>query len=302
VRGWLFYSVLSVLIWGVWGAVPKATSDALSPQLMQVICTVGLVPVALLFTFSQDWRKGNNLLQGTTYAFLTGLCGSVGNLALLAALKRGGEASAVLPLTGMYPLVTVVLARIFLKERMNRIQSLGIGMALLAIYFFSTEGGTTSVNPLLPWWRNSISVWMAYSLCALLLYGVAGITQKLATNEISSQLSTVCFAAAFVPVAGAILLIQPLKWNISGKDWSLAIFYGALMGFAMLAQFAAYSRGKASIVTAVTALYPALTVVLAVPLFREQLNARKLVAIVLALAAGVALSYEAPGSPSWQET
>jgi drug/metabolite transporter (DMT)-like permease len=64
------------------------------------------------------------------------------------------------------------------------------------------------------------------------------------------------------------------------------------MGFAMLFQFAAYRAGKASIVTAVTALYPALTVMLAVPLFRERLDAWKIAAIVMSLGAGVALSHE----------
>jgi drug/metabolite transporter (DMT)-like permease len=60
----------------------------------------------------------------------------------------------------------------------------------------------------------------------------------------------------------------------------------------MLFSFAAYRAGKASIVTAVTALYPALTVVLAVPLFRERLDAWKVAAVIMSLVAGVALSYE----------
>ena len=43
---------------------------------------------------------------------------------------------------------------------------------------------------------------MALALVGLVLYGVAGVTQKLATNNVSTELSTVCFALAFIPVAG----------------------------------------------------------------------------------------------------
>jgi transporter family protein len=288
---WLFYSFLAVVLWAVWAIIPKATSDKMSPALMQVILTMGLVPVASTLAFSKNLTEGNRIRRGIVYAFATGLCGCIGNVALLEALKHGGEASTIYPLTGMYPLVTVILARFLLKENPNRVQSLGIGIALFSIYLFSTEGSSGAAVDTRSW-MNAISVWMAFALLALILYGVAGVTQKVATNEISTELSTICFAAAFIPVACAILLTQRLDYHVSNKDWFLAILFGMLMGFAMVVQFAAYRRGKASVVTAVTALYPAVTVVLAVPLFGERLDSRKIVAIILALAAGAAVSYE----------
>ncbi len=292
---WFFYSILTVLIFGTWGVIPKAASATLSPPLIQVISTLGLVPVAVLFSVRRIATPQSNLRRGTAYAFITGLFGNSGNLALLEALKRGGEASAVYPLTGMFPLVTVLLARLFLKEKPNWAQGVGIGLAAAAIYLFSVNPEETvrvARDAVVPWWKNLVSVWMAYSLIALVLFGICGVTLKLSTRHISTELSTLCWSAASLPIAGAILLTQPLGWNISGKDWFLAIAWGALIGFGMLASYAAYRVGKASIVTALTALYPALTVVLAVPLFGEHLDMRKLAAIVLALGAGVALSYE----------
>ena len=289
---WFIYCMLANLIWGFWGVIPKAAAN-LSPLLMQVISTLGLVPVALLFTLSKN--AGRKLPRGMGYAFATGLCGGMGNVALLLALKRGGEASTVLPLTGVFPLVTVLLARLILKEKPNLLQILGIGLAVLAIVFFSVEESASAGNEALPWWRNMTSAWMPWALAALVLYGIAGVTQKLATNDISCELSTVCFAAAFVAVAAVILTTERIDWNISRKDWLLAILFGVLIGLAMLTQFAAYLRGKASVVTPLMALYPAVTVMLAVPMFGEKLDSRKVAAIVLALASGTALSYE--GNP-----
>ena len=288
---WLVYCMLANLIWGFWGIIPKAAANV-PPLVMQVISTAGLVPVALLFILSKNFRRGTNLPRGMAYAFATGLCGGTGNVALLEALKRGGEASTVLPLTGVFPLVTVLLAMLILKERPNPLQFCGVGLALCAIVLFSAEEGAVAGNDWLSSWRNLTSEWLAFALASLVLYGVAGVTQKLATNDISCELATVCFAAAFVAIAAVILLTQPINGSISGKEWLLALLFGALIGVAMIVQFAAYSLGKASVVTPLMALYPAVTVVLAVGLFGETLDGRKVTAIVLAIAAGAALGYE----------
>jgi transporter family protein len=132
-----------------------------------------------------------------------------------------------------------------------------------------------------------------YALAALVLYGVAGVTQKLATNHVSTELSTVCFALAFVPVALVVMAKWPVQnWRLTAGAWVLAVLTGALISTGTLTLFAAYRTGKASVVTALTALYPALTVVISVPLFDEKLDVRKVAAIALALGAGVALTFE----------
>jgi uncharacterized membrane protein len=92
------------------------------------------------------------------------------------------------------------------------------------------------------------------------------------------------------------MLFRPVNWHLSGRGWTLAVLTGALISTGTLTLFAAYRTGKASVVTALTALYPALTVLLAVPLFNERMDLRKVAAIVLALAAGVALTYEKPAA------
>src|SRR5438874_9395482 len=127
---------------------------------------------------------------------------------------------------------------------------------------------------------------------------------KIATKYISTELSTVLFALAFIPVAavlcwlGKIGKIEPITWHMSGKAWGIAIAFGALIGVGGLALFAAYRDGKASIVTALYSLYPAITVLLAVPIFHEKIAGMTWAAIVLALVAAVMLSFEKPAAPT----
>jgi transporter family protein len=48
-----------------------------------------------------------------------------------------GKASIIAPVTALYPLVSVALAALVLKERVNRFQFAGILMAVLAIFLLS---------------------------------------------------------------------------------------------------------------------------------------------------------------------
>jgi drug/metabolite transporter (DMT)-like permease len=291
---WLVYTMVAIVLWGVWGIVSKFADKELQPASTQVISTIGVVVTSLLFLLSPRVKQGTNFLAGGLAAFGVGLTASVGNLALLLSLRNGAEASIVFPLTGLFPLVTIFLAVLLLRERMNWIQGLGVVLALVAIFLFNVppEGSAASG------WEKLVSKWMAYAIVALVLWGVAAVLQKVATRYISTELSTVLFALAFIPVAVVLSIIYPIEWHSSGRAWGVATLFGALIGIGGLALFAAYRDGKASIVTALYSLYPAITVLLAVPIFHEKIAGRTWGAIVLALVAAVMLSYETPAAPA----
>jgi transporter family protein len=137
-----------------------------------------------------------------------------------------------------------------------------------------------------------MSIWLLYALFTMVLWGLTGLTQKLATNYISVELSLVFFSAAFVPIAVVILLLMPLDWKISHTAWFLGILGGVLNGLGVLTSLAAFHHGgKASVVTPLIALYPVVTVALAVPFLHEKISHREMAGIALALLATVALSY-----------
>jgi transporter family protein len=73
------------------------------------------------------------------YAFITGVLGGTGNIAFFKALSSGGQASIVVPATSLTPLVTVILGYVFLKEKTNTLQKIGVVLALIAIYILSLE-------------------------------------------------------------------------------------------------------------------------------------------------------------------
>ena len=102
---------------------------------MQVLFTFGALPLMI-----PAWLRGGGAARQDRYGLALGaLCGVLGalaNLALFYAI-RDGKISVVAPLTALSPVVTFVLGAWILKERINRLQLVGVLMALVAIVLLS---------------------------------------------------------------------------------------------------------------------------------------------------------------------
>lgn len=138
---WLLWSLATIALWGTWGLVSKIASDGVDAYVNQLLYTAGLAPLLIFVAWTvhqrgaQEGREGRR--AGISWAFLTGILGGVGNIAFFEALVKGGKASVVAPVTALFPMVTVLLALVFLKERMGRTQWAGLALAFVAIYLLS---------------------------------------------------------------------------------------------------------------------------------------------------------------------
>ena len=146
---------------------------------------------------------------------------------------------------------------------------------------------------------NLLPAWMWFAAIALIFWGITGVTQKLATNRISSGLSFVWFACAMVTISVILLILVPIHWHLSGKIAAAAIVGGTLNGLGALTSFAALeSGGKASVVISLISLYPLVTVGLAVTLLHERITSAQAVGIAVAIVAAILLSLEPKVSKS----
>jgi transporter family protein len=142
---WLFWSLVTIVMWGTWGLVSKIASDEVDAYMNQLLFTVGIAPLLVFagWKVSRAGKKGATgekpgmRSRGVFWAFLTGILGGVGNMAYFEAMVKGGKASVVTPVTALFPMVTVLLALLFLKERLGRLQWIGLGLAFVAIYLLN---------------------------------------------------------------------------------------------------------------------------------------------------------------------
>ena len=133
---WFWYSTLCVLCWGAWVLCSKRGSNEISASAMQFLFAFGFIPVALLVLVLKP-VKFEKSVKGIFYSLGNGVLAGIGGLALFAAYRSGGNTSVITAATALYPLVTVVLAILILRERLTWLQVVGLGFAVVAIIIFS---------------------------------------------------------------------------------------------------------------------------------------------------------------------
>jgi len=132
---WLWYALLCIFWWGLWGFLSKVAGESAGPLQLQILFTLGMLPVAVGMLVQMRWKLDRNL-GGASYGTLSGIATGIGSLGYFAALREQ-NASVVAPVTGLFPLLTVILAFIVLRERLNRVQMGGMVLALASIVVLS---------------------------------------------------------------------------------------------------------------------------------------------------------------------
>jgi transporter family protein len=134
---WLFYALMATLCWGVVGLLQKLGTNRISPRSLLIWLVVGFTALLPLL-----WHGGALTGLGwrtLSIGLLSGAANGLGSWALFEALERGAKASVAVPLTALYPLVTIVLARTFLAEALTFRQWIGIAMAVAGGAMLSYE-------------------------------------------------------------------------------------------------------------------------------------------------------------------
>ena len=133
---WFWYSVLSVFCMGGWTLLGKLGTTEISARTMQFLYPFGWIPVALACLWVRRFRIEKSAL-GIVYSTAIGVLGGMGGLAFFAACRTGGNTSAIVAATAMYPLITVVLAVLVLREKLTRLHILGLVFAAAAFVLLS---------------------------------------------------------------------------------------------------------------------------------------------------------------------
>lgn len=132
---WLPATVLSLFSFGLWGFFTKLAVVHIDSKSALIYQTLGVLVIGLI-TLSIANFKPSTDVKGLSYAVLTGLAYGVGCLFYFVAASKG-KIVTVVTLTALYPLVTIVLAYLLLKEAVSVKQWLGICLALVSILLMS---------------------------------------------------------------------------------------------------------------------------------------------------------------------
>jgi uncharacterized membrane protein len=290
-NAWIYYSIAAALFWGVWGIVAKLISEDVNPYTNHVLFTVGM-----LFTIpfvTGKIRKEQPIRKGIIWGIISGILAVIGNVAVFQSFSSGGLAAIVIPLTNLYPLVTILIALLIFKEKLNWLNGIGILIAIPAVVMLS--GQTLLFDDPASFIKNiGITSWLLFSIVALFFWGVFSAAQKVTTNYISAEWAYAAFIISSVIITLIFIGLGKVNFDFSTNTFILGSIAGMLNGLGVLCSFAAYkSEGKASQVTTIAgAIQPVFTIILAILFLSESIKYLELIGIALAIVAALALSYE----------
>lgn len=126
-----------IILWGFWGFLYKYGVTRLG-LLSTLLATSIFYTVLNVLIITFLYRRGVSLpMEGTTAVLLTGTAAGVAASILFLYALQKYPGSVVIPLTALYPAVSVLLAILILKEDISKVNAFGIGLAIVAGYMLS---------------------------------------------------------------------------------------------------------------------------------------------------------------------
>lgn len=126
-----------ILLWGLWGFLYKYGVVKLG-FLSALLATSIFYTILNILIITVLYRRGVTLpVEGTTAILLTGTAAGVAASILFMYALHKYPGSIVIPMTALYPAVTVVLAVLILREDIKVVNAVGIALAIVAGYLLA---------------------------------------------------------------------------------------------------------------------------------------------------------------------
>ncbi|CAN5882025.1 DMT family transporter [soil metagenome] len=278
-RPWLLFALVTMVFWGIWGALIEIPEKAGFPATLGYsVWALTMIPCAIAALFIINWRLEYDA-RSIFFGSVVGLLGAGGQLVLFQALREG-PAYIVFPVISLYPVITIFLSSVVLKESTTRRHWVGIALALVAILLLSYQ------EP-----NNNTSAdgygWLILSFIVFISWGFQAFAMKFSNNRMKAE------SIFFYMMVSAVLLIpvailmtdfsQNINWGFKGPY--LAAGIQVLNSIGALTLVYAIRYGKAIIVVPVTALAPVITIILSLIIYAVFPHWIVLAGLVLAVIA-----------------
>ena len=135
-KEWLFPTLGTFVLWGLWSFIPKITTRYISPKSAILFEVIGGIIFSLIVLISLEFKPDLHP-KGVLLAISTGIIGFAGALCFLYAASKG-PISLVAVLSALYPIIAIVLAVFFLNETITVKQGVGIVLGFVAMILIAT--------------------------------------------------------------------------------------------------------------------------------------------------------------------
>jgi drug/metabolite transporter (DMT)-like permease len=284
---WLWLSLAVPLLWGLWGALTEIPEKRLSPPfpptLGYAVWSLTMIPVCVFVLRKINWklsRSGRSIFYGCAVGF----SGAAGQLLLFWVLDQG-PAYLIFPIVCLSPAVTIVLSWALLRERTYPLALSGILLSLPAIFLVSLQEPTNS--------PVHGSLWLVGTIAIFFMWGLQAYFMKSSANAMSAEELFVYMTATGLALSPVALAMGPGIHAGSGVGFGITYMIQSLNAVGCLLFVYAVRYGKAIVVVPmVNGMFPLVTIVVSLLIYRQIPSKYNSAGMALALVAVLFMAFD----------
>jgi drug/metabolite transporter (DMT)-like permease len=279
---WLAITLGATVLWGLGTLAAKPSTDRVGPRKMALGATLveGIVFAVVGFAMPRGPFPPDALTIAAAVA--AGTWGSVGYIFFYEGMRLG-SVGLVGTVSAAYPILTVALSVLILREPLGGFQALGIALTILCVLLLAYDPKRGDKAR-----RTAVVL----SLLGFFVWGLWGFLVKASVGALGQGNLDLLLASAYFGVTAAYAALPrrglPPTDPPSRRAWSLALFVFLAGAVGAVGLAIAYELGPADLVSPVSGTYPIISTLGAAAVLKEKLTWRVAVALV-AFGLGIAL-------------
>ena len=275
---WVLFAFASAFFAGVTSILAKIGVKDVDSHVATAIRTI----IVLIFSWIMVFIIGSQStivnIDGKTFLFLilSGLSTGGSWLCYFKALQLG-DVNKVVPIDKSSTILTMILAFIFLNEKITI--NMVIGMIGIAIGTYLMIQKKEKAEKIV-----KRKAWLIYALLSALFASLTSILGKVGIENIESNLGTAIRTIVVLVMAWIIVFATKKQRDIKKIDKRSLIFLilsGVATGASWLCYYKALQDGLASIVVPIDKLSILVTVLFAYIFLKEKLSKKSLLGLIL---------------------
>ena len=275
---WVLFAFVSAFFAGVTSILAKIGVKDVDSHVATAIRTI----IVLIFSWIMVFIIGSQStivnIDGKTFLFLilSGLSTGGSWLCYFKALQLG-DVNKVVPIDKSSTILTMILAFIFLNEKITI--NMVIGMIGIAIGTYLMIQKKEKAEKIV-----KRKAWLIYALLSALFASLTSILGKVGIENVESNLGTAIRTIVVLVMAWIIVFATKKQRDIKKIDKRSLIFLilsGVATGASWLCYYKALQDGLASIVVPIDKLSILVTILFAYVFLKEKLSKKSLVGLIL---------------------
>lgn len=275
---WVLFAFGSALFAGITAILAKIGIRNTDSNLATAIRTIVILIFSWLMVFIVGSQSLIYHIRGQTLLFLvlSGLATGASWLCYFKALQMG-DVNKVTPIDKSSTVLTMILAFIFLNEKITFMKFIGMCGLGIGTYMMITKKDSEAKE-------IKDTRWLFYAVLSAVFASLTSILGKVGISGVESNLGTAIRTIVVLIMAWIIVFVSKKQTEIKKIDkrsWLFLCLSGITTGTSWLCYYKALQQGQASIVAPIDKLSIVASVIFSYFILKEKLTRKSLLGLII---------------------